>query len=47
MPGSIVVFDDFSEKFPGLLDAIDILIERQSFTRVMAYQNTLVLRILE
>ncbi len=45
MPGSIVVFDDFSRNFPGLVDAVDTLIERRSFSRVMAYQNTLVVMI--
>jgi predicted O-methyltransferase YrrM len=45
VPGSIVVFDDFSKSFPGLLDAVDTLISERSFSRIMSYQDTLVLRV--
>ncbi len=41
--GSIVVFDDFSEAFPGVIEAVDELLEQREFSRVMTYQNTLVL----
>ncbi len=43
MPGSIVVFDDFSNGFPGLVEAVDNLISEQKFSRIMSYSNTLVL----
>lgn len=42
MPGSIVVFDDFSAGFPGLVEAVDRLMEKHQFARVMSYHNTLV-----
>ena len=45
MPGSIVVFDDFSSNFPGLIEAVDTLIEKNDFARMMSYLNTLVLMI--
>lgn len=45
LPGSIVVFDDFSTCFPGLIDAVNDLLSRQAFSRIMSYNNTLVLMI--
>jgi len=45
MPGSIVVFDDFSNGFPGLVEAVDTLIAERKFSRIMSYSNTLVLMI--
>ncbi|HEY9033897.1 MAG TPA: class I SAM-dependent methyltransferase, partial [Pseudomonadales bacterium] len=47
IPGAIVVFDDFSGHFPGLIDAVDKLIAGRKFSRVMSYHNTLVLKIQE
>lgn len=43
-PGGLVVFDDFSAHFPGLVEAVDRLIKTQHLERVCCYQNTLVLR---
>ncbi len=45
MAGSIVVFDDFSEGFPGVIKAVDNLINRQKFSRIMSYRKTLVLMV--
>jgi len=45
MNGSIVVFDDFSEDFPGLVEAVDALLEEREFSRIMSYHRTLVLMI--
>ena len=45
MPGSIVVFDDFSKVFSGLVEAVDALIAEREFSRIMSYHNTLVLMI--
>lgn len=42
VPGSIVVFDDFSPGFPGLVEAVDELLGRHRFTRLMTYRDTLV-----
>lgn len=39
--GSIVVFDDFSDSAPGLVGAIDALLERQEVARSFSYRNTL------
>jgi predicted O-methyltransferase YrrM len=44
-PGSIVVFDDFSNYFQGLVEAVDLLIREREFSRVMSYHNTLVLMV--
>lgn len=43
-PGGIVVFDDFSPHFPGLVEAVSQLIATHRLERVFCYQNTLVLR---
>ncbi len=45
MPGSIVVFDDFSKSFSGLVEAVDALIAKREFSKIMSYKNTLVLMI--
>ena len=45
IPGSIVVFDDFSKNFPGLVETVDTLIKKCEFSKIMTYRNTLVLMI--
>jgi len=45
MEGSIVIFDDFSESAPGLLEAVDALLGKKKFSRMMSYYNTLVLKV--
>ena len=45
MPGSIVVFDDFSQSFSGLIEAVDALIAERRFSKIMSYHNTLVLMV--
>ncbi|MFC1772741.1 class I SAM-dependent methyltransferase [Pseudomonadota bacterium] len=45
MPGSIVVFDDFSKTFPGLIQAVDQLIQHKAISKIMSYSNTLVLMV--
>lgn len=45
VPGAIVVFDDFTGDFPGLVEALDRLIAESDFRRVYALDKTLVLRI--
>ena len=42
MPGSIVVFDDFSYHASGLVEAIDNLLKTLECERVFSYRNTLV-----
>lgn len=42
-PGAIVVFDDFSAAFPGVLKAVEQLLQSAEITRCMSYQNTLVI----
>lgn len=42
--GGVVVFDDFSPAFPGVLAAVDVLMSSTPFSRVMSYSNTLVLK---
>lgn len=44
-PGSIVVFDDFSNYFQGLVETVGLLIREREFSRVMSYHNTLVLMV--
>ncbi len=41
---SIIVFDDFSNNYQGLIEAVDSLISRKYFSRMMTYDRTLVLR---
>lgn len=43
-PGGIVVFDDYSPHFPGLVEAVSQLIAMHRLERVFSYENTLVLR---
>ena len=43
--GSIVVFDDYFEGFPGLIEAIDELFEEYSFDRIFYHEHTLVVKI--
>jgi hypothetical protein len=43
--GSIVVFDDYFEGFPGLIEAVDDMLLDYNFTRIFTYKNTLVLKI--
>lgn len=43
MKGSIVVFDDFSNRFPGLIEAVDKVIGERKISKVMTYPNTLIL----
>lgn len=43
LSGSIIVFDDFSNNFPGLIKTIDKLLFDKKFSRIMTYNNTLVL----
>lgn len=45
--GGIIVFDDFSKNFPGLIIAIEKLIKNYNFSRIVTYKNTLVLKLLE
>jgi predicted O-methyltransferase YrrM len=42
--GALVVFDDYSSQFPGLIEAINNLLAQGVHSRVMTYANTLVLR---
>jgi len=43
--GAIIVFDDFSDAFPGLLKAVGEVLESVSTSRCLSYQNTLVIRL--
>lgn len=43
--GSIVVFDDYFEGFPGLIEAVDEMFEKYNFSRVFYYRHTLVVKI--
>ncbi len=46
LTGSIVVFDDYFEGFPGLIRAVDeLVIEKQIFSKIFYYQHTLVIEI--
>jgi predicted O-methyltransferase YrrM len=42
--GAIVVFDDFSNSFPGVVKCIKTLLNKSDHSRVMAYENTIVLK---
>lgn len=44
-PGAIVVFDDFSNAFPGLLEVVDGLMESIEISQCFSYKNTLVIKI--
>jgi cephalosporin hydroxylase len=43
--GAIVVFDDFTGDFPGLVDALDRLVADSDFSRIFALEKTLVLKV--
>ena len=43
--GSIVVFDDYFEGFPGLIEAVDEIFEQYTFERVFYHRHTLVIKI--
>lgn len=43
--GSIVVFDDYFDGFPGLINAVDEAITKFNFTRVYYYKHTLVVKV--
>ena len=43
--GSIVVFDDYFEGFPGLIEAVDEVFKQYDFERVFYYRHTLVIKL--
>ncbi len=43
--GSIVVFDDYFDGFPGLIEAVDDIMNEYSFSRIFYYRHTLVLKL--
>ena len=43
--GSIVVFDDYFEGFPGLIEAVDEIFEKYTFERVFYHRHTLVIKL--
>lgn len=43
--GSIVVFDDYFNGFPGLVQAIEKLLQDNDFSRVFYYRHTLVVKV--
>ncbi|WP_373032037.1 class I SAM-dependent methyltransferase [Sulfurovum sp.] len=43
--GSIVVFDDYFDGFPGLLEAIEDVFEEYNFSKFFSYRHTLVVKI--
>lgn len=43
--GSIVVFDDYFDGFPGLIEAVDDAIVKYNFRRVFYHRHTLVVKI--
>jgi hypothetical protein len=45
VPGAIVVFDDFTGAFPGVVDAVDELVARSKFQRVFSFENTVVIKL--
>ena len=45
IPGAIVVFDDFTGDFPGLVAALDELVARRRFRRIFSYEKTLVMEV--
>jgi len=42
--GALIIFDDYSKRFPGLLHEIDELLSKNKYSRVMTYPNTIVLK---
>jgi len=43
--GSIVVFDDYFEGFPGLVEAVDELLAQYTFDKVFYHRHTLVMQL--
>lgn len=43
--GSIIVFDDYFEEFPGLIEAVDEIFEKYNFDRVFYHRHTLVIKL--
>ena len=43
--GSIVVFDDYFDGFPGLIEAVDEMMKETKFTKVFYYRHSLVVKI--
>lgn len=43
--GSIVVFDDFTEKFPGVVKAVNTLLNEKKISKKFTFHNTLVLEL--
>lgn len=41
---SIVVFDDYFEGFPGLIEAVDEAIKKYNFSRVFYHRHTLIVK---
>lgn len=44
-PSALVVFDDFSARFPGLVAAVDHLLETTPVQRAFSFRNTLVVMV--
>jgi predicted O-methyltransferase YrrM len=44
-PSAIIVFDDFSKEFSGLLKAVGEMLQSVKTSRCLSYQNTLVIRL--
>jgi predicted O-methyltransferase YrrM len=42
--GAIVVFDDFTFGFPGVIKAVDYLLKEKKLSRYMMYENQFVLK---
>ena len=42
---SIIVFDDYSLKYTGVVEAVDSLISEKQFSRMMTYDRTLILKV--
>lgn len=43
--GSLLVFDDYSKQFPGVVDIVNNLIGENSFANALYYEKTMVIRI--
>jgi predicted O-methyltransferase YrrM len=43
--GSIVVFDDYFEGFPGVINAVDEILKQYNFARVFYFRHTLVIKL--
>lgn len=44
-PSAVMVFDDFSTAFPGLLKAVGEMLQSMKHSRCLSYKNTLVVRL--